>query len=79
MDENRAFAEKYEYPFPLLCDEDRTLALAFGACSSPEDSYPARLTFLVGPDGVVEYATETPDPAGQAEQILKRLAEPDRA
>jgi len=29
--DNAAFARKYSFPFPLLSDPDRTLALAYGA------------------------------------------------
>ena len=31
VEENRAFAEKFDYPFRLLCDTERTVGMAYGA------------------------------------------------
>ena len=71
--ENKAFADKFEFPYPLLCDTDRSLGLAFKACDSAVDPYPNRITYVVGPDGTIEQAIETSDPAGQAAEILASL------
>jgi peroxiredoxin Q/BCP len=68
--ENLAFAEKFDYDFPLLCDVERKVGLAYGACKSEKDRYPARITYVVGPDGKIEQAIETKDPAGQASALL---------
>jgi thioredoxin-dependent peroxiredoxin len=68
--ENRAFAEKFGYTFPLLCDVDRKVGLAYGACKSAKDRYAARLTYVIGPDGKVEQAIDTKDPGGQAKALL---------
>jgi len=68
--ENKAFADKFGYTFPLLCDVERTLGRAFGACQSEKDRYPARITYVVGPSGTIEQAIETKDPAGQAAALL---------
>jgi len=70
---NRAFAEKFGYPFPLLCDVDKELSLAYGAVATKEDQYAQRYTFLVGPDATIEHAIETTDPAGQAADLLDIL------
>jgi peroxiredoxin Q/BCP len=69
--ENKAFAEKFGYEFPLLCDVDRKIGLAYGACKSPKDRYAARLTYVIGPGGVIEQAIDTKDPGGQAAALLK--------
>ena len=71
--ENKAFAEKFGYTFPLLCDVDRKVGLAYGAYKSAKDRYASRLTFVIGPDGKIEQAIETKDPAGQAEALLGTL------
>ena len=73
VEQNRAFSESEGFPFPLLTDEKRELALAYGACSDADARFPARLTFVVGPEGVVEQAIETSDPGGQAHAILDSL------
>jgi peroxiredoxin Q/BCP len=68
--ENKAFAEKFGYTFPLLCDVDRKVGLAYGACKSAKDRYAVRLTFVIGADGKIEQVIETKDPAGQAAALL---------
>ena len=70
VEENRAFAEKFDYPFPLLCDTGRECALAYGAVESKDDQYAARYTFVIGPDGVIEKSIDTKDPGGQAAALL---------
>ena len=35
VDENRAFAEKFEFPYRLLCDVDRSVGIAYGAADGP--------------------------------------------
>ena len=33
--ENKAFAEKFNFNYPLLCDTDRTIGTAYGANADP--------------------------------------------
>jgi peroxiredoxin len=47
--------------------------MAYGACEDAGARFPARLTFVVGPDGLIEQSIETSDPAGQAQAILDAL------
>ena len=48
--------------------------MAYGACSDPEAQYPARHTYLIGGDGMIEQAIDTEDPEGQAAAILDSIA-----
>ena len=73
VEQNRAFAVKYDFPYLLLSDTERKVALAYGACDAASDGYPRRYTFLIGPDGVIERAIDTRDPAGQAADILESM------
>ena len=73
MAANKAFAEKFEYPFPLLSDTDRKVGLAYGACETPKDRYAKRYTYVIGPEGKVEQAIDTKDAAGQAGALLPTL------
>jgi peroxiredoxin Q/BCP len=68
--ENKAFAEKFGYTFPLLCDTERKVGLAYQACEHPKDKYAKRFTYVIGPDGKIEQAIDTKDPAGQAAALL---------
>ena len=73
VEENRAFAEKFDFPYPLLCDTDRALGLAYKACEDANDGYARRITYVISPDGAIEQAIETSDPAGQASELLSTL------
>ncbi len=73
MEKNRAFAVKYDFPYLLLSDPERKVGLAYGACDTATDGYARRYTFVIGPDGAVERAIDTQDPAGQAVDILESL------
>ncbi len=68
--ENAAFAEKFGYAFPLLCDTTRELGIAYGACDAPDAKHARRITYVIGSDGLIEQAIETKNPAGQAEELL---------
>jgi len=70
---NRAFAEKYGFPFPLLCDTERKLGLAYGTCTADDTKWSARYTFVISPDGDVEHAIDTKDPAAQAAELVELL------
>lgn len=54
--ENAAFARKFHYNFPLLCDTDRSLGLAYGACDDPKAASARRISYLIGPDGRIRNA-----------------------
>jgi peroxiredoxin Q/BCP len=70
---NAAFAQKHGFPFPLLCDGDRKLALAYGAADAADARFARRVAALIGPDGkVVQYWSKV-DPATFAEQVLSAL------
>jgi peroxiredoxin Q/BCP len=72
-EENRKFAEAQKFPFPLLCDVDRKVGLAYHACEKVTDAYPRRITYVIGPDGKIEQAIETQDTAGQAASLLDTI------
>lgn len=74
VEENRAFAEKFSFPFRLLSDPSRAMGLAYGACDGPEDGYAKRYTYVIGADGRIEQAIDTQDPAAQAAELLASLA-----
>lgn len=69
---NRAFAEKFSFPFRLLSDTSRDVAIAYGAARSRRDRFPARYTYVIGPDGRILEALDTKDPGAQAAELLSR-------
>lgn len=75
-EDNNAFAEKFEFPFRLLSDVDRTVGALYEVQRSADDpfaSYPMRLSYLIDPDGVIAKAYEVTDPAGHATEVLADL------
>ena len=61
------------FPFRLLSDQDRTLALAVGAADSKDAAVARRVSYLVGPDGKVKKAYGTVTPASHASDVLGDL------
>jgi peroxiredoxin Q/BCP len=71
--ENKAFAAKFGYTFRLLSDPDKKVGLAYQAAESKDDRYAKRFTYVIGPEGKIEQAIDTKDPAGQAAALLPSL------
>ena len=68
-EKNRKFAEKNALPFRLLSDGDHELAKSVGA-ARPLIPFAKRISYLVGPDGVVIEAYPKVDPSTHAQEVL---------
>lgn len=55
-EENKRFAEKFGFPFPLLSDADRKIGMAYGACDSPRDEYARRIAYVIDEQGKIAQA-----------------------
>ena len=53
MDANAKFAKEQGFTYPLLCDTQREICLAYGACATAEDGAAKRVSYVIGPDGNV--------------------------
>jgi len=51
--DNAAFAQKFSFPFPLLSDPDRSLALAYGAADDASARSAKRVSCLIDEEGRV--------------------------
>jgi thioredoxin-dependent peroxiredoxin len=71
--ENRAFAEKFHFNFPLLCDVKRTVGLAYGAASSAEAGTAQRIGVVVGPDGRIKEWLPKVDAKTYPQEVLSRI------
>lgn len=58
----------------LLCDADRSVAMAYGAAQSADQEKATRMSVLVGPDGKVVRTYATPDAEGHPAEALADLA-----
>lgn len=72
--DNAAFAAKHNFPFRLLSDTTKELAVAVGAADSPKRLWARRVSFLVGGDGTVLKAYTDVNPSTHAAQVLADLA-----
>jgi peroxiredoxin Q/BCP len=73
VDKNKAFADKFEYPFPLLCDTERRAGMAYGACDAPDAGYARRVSFLIDENGVILRAYPNVKAAEHPAEVLKDL------
>jgi peroxiredoxin Q/BCP len=73
VDENAAFARRFGFAFPLLCDTTRAVGLAYGACDDPKAEYAKRISYLIGPDGTVIRAFPKVNAAAHPEELLAAL------
>lgn len=73
MEENAAFAKKFDFRYPLLSDTERQLGLAYRACDDPGAEYAKRISYLIGPDGTIRKAYDPVDPPSHPEQVLADL------
>ena len=51
--DNAAFVRKFSFPFPLLSDTDRSLALAYGAADDASAKFAKRVSCLIDEEGRV--------------------------
>ena len=73
MEENAAFAKKFDFNFPLLCDTDRAVGLTYGACDSADAQYANRISFLIDGEGKIVKAYPNVDASKHPEEVLKAL------
>ncbi|MEZ5407148.1 MAG: redoxin domain-containing protein [Acidimicrobiales bacterium] len=74
-EENRAFAQDQEYPFPLL-SADRTVGQQWDVARPADDrfaDFPRRYSYLIDPAGIVRRAYDVTDVAGHADAVLADL------
>ena len=72
--ENAAFAAKFNFPYRLLCDTGREIGMAYGACDRKEEEYAKRISYVIGPDGVILHAFPKVDAKSHPHQVLELLA-----
>jgi len=72
------FKTKFDLPFILLADADRSVAESYGVVKE-KNMYGkkvmgvARTTFIIGPDGKIEKIFDKVKPEGHADQVLATL------
>jgi len=72
-EENRKFAEKFSFPFTLLCDTDRSVGQAYGACDDAKAGYAKRMGYVIDPQGKIRYANANVDAKSFPETVLSEI------
>ncbi len=73
VEENAAFAAKFSFPYPLLCDTTRAIGLAYQACDRADDPHARRITYVIGPDGRIKMAVGDVKAGEHPAELLKNL------
>lgn len=71
--DNKGFAQETGADFPLLSDEDKTVAQAYAVLGSA--GYALRHTFYIGKDGRILKIDDSVNPETSAEDMVSNLAE----
>jgi len=74
VQENRAFARKFDFGFPLLSDPDRRIGTDYHAAADPDQATADRITYVIGPEGTITHVYPKVDVATHAAEILRALS-----
>jgi peroxiredoxin Q/BCP len=69
---NKAFAQKFNFNFPLICDTDRTIGTAYGANVDPAKGA-ARVGVVIDPQGRIKEWHEKVDARAWPAQVVQSL------
>ena len=72
-EENERFAQKFDFPFPLIGDTKREIGLAYGACDSAKDEYARRIAYVIDENGRIAEAHPKVDATSYPREQLARL------
>ena len=70
VEENQAFKKKFGFPFPLLCDTERQIGVAYGACKDKTAKNATRIGYIIDPAGKIKRAYSSVDARSFPEQVL---------
>ena len=70
--DNKAFAEKFSFTYPLLCDVNKDIALAYHAIKSAADQHAARISYVIGEDGKILESIESVDTTNHSNDLCSR-------
>ena len=73
VEQNAAFAKKFDLPYTLLCDVDREIGLAYGACDEPNAGYADRITYIIDEDGFISQAFSHVETRTHPAKVLEAL------
>jgi len=69
---HQRFAAKHELPFSLLVDTQGVVAAKYGVDTS--QGYAPRVTFVIGPDGIVRHVFPEVRVDGHSAEVLEAIS-----
>jgi thioredoxin-dependent peroxiredoxin len=75
-EDNRAFAEKFGFPYRMLSDVDRAVGERYETKRHPGEKnpqWPKRRTYLIDPQGLIRKAYRVTDVATHPDEVLADL------
>jgi len=72
-----SFAAKFGFPYRLLCDTERRIGMAYGACENERDGSAKRISYVIGPDGMILHAFPKVDARRHPREVLDLLGGDD--
>jgi len=74
VEENKHFAEKFNFPYPLLSDTSREMGAKYGAAEPGASSGNAkRVAYIIGPDGKIKNVFPKANTSTFAADVLSLL------
>jgi peroxiredoxin len=73
VEENKRFAEKFNFPYPLLSDPTRAMGVQYGAADSTGAGNAKRVAYVIGPEGKVRNVFPKANTATFAADVLALL------
>ena len=72
-EENRAFKDKFNFPYDLLCDTGKLVGIAYGVAGDASATHPARISYLIDPEGKVAKVYGKVVPGDHPDEVLRDL------
>jgi peroxiredoxin Q/BCP len=70
ISDQKAFAENYAVPYPMLCDTDKSITRSYGILRG---SMAGRASFLIDKNGIVRKVWSSVTPAVHAREVIASL------
>lgn len=67
---NLAFKKRHGFPFPLLCDIDRRISMAYGAAGFASAYYANRITYVIDENGIIRKVYPNVDVSTHADDLI---------
>ena len=68
--DNKKFAEKFGFTYPLLSDTKREIGVKYGAADSDTQATAVRVAYVIGPDGRIKHVWPKATPKTFADEVL---------